>query len=106
MVGYELITRQRVFKGCSYSRIVYLIQEQGRKPNPDPVKKIEESLNNAGSDETIFRFMKKTMTKCWHTEASERPTVEKGGLQRISIKCSVIVMLLQLITVLFVLVCG
>ena len=83
MVEYELITRQRVFEGCSYGMIVYLIQDQGQKPDLEPVKKVEESLSDAGSNRNIFRFMEKTMTKCWHTEASERPTVKKGRLLRI-----------------------
>ena len=76
LIGYEIITRHRVFSdaGISYNAIIYQIQQNGQKPNMNIVNDIEKSLDQNSDDKTIFIQLKTIIEKSWNYEANKRPT--------------------------------
>ena len=79
MIGYEIITRQEIFRGSAKTRIdviLFSIKCKGQKPNPNFFHETEKSLNNK-RDLRVFGDLKKIVTDCWQTDAKDRPPIKK-----------------------------
>ena len=77
MIGYEIITRQVVFKDAAVTLdvLVTLIMSNGLKPNEKLIKEVKESLPENSIDSKIFDHLRAIVQACWKTLPEERPKV-------------------------------
>ena len=77
MIGYEILTRSLVFRpaGASFNVVVDAISTLGQKPNPQPVRDVENELKKEEhlEDYEIFKIMKSSMENCWKHSPNARP---------------------------------
>jgi len=77
MIGYEIITRRRVFgeSQVPLDVLMYLIKIEGQKPDESLMDEISNSLENRCSDHKIYLVVKKIVQQCWQNEAKDRPKI-------------------------------
>ena len=74
MIGYEIITRTRVFSGSQVSNdaLISLIKS-GQKPSEMYINEVDNGLVENSCESIIFNKLKKLVYECWQTDAGDRP---------------------------------
>jgi len=77
MIGYEIITRKRVYSDCQVPRdaLMLLIVVQGQKPNMEYVGRVGNTLAGNSSDTAIFDKLKDLVFRCWQTDVENRTSM-------------------------------
>ncbi|XP_076808714.1 uncharacterized protein LOC143451850 isoform X2 [Clavelina lepadiformis] len=84
MIGYEIITRKRVYHGAKSPGIVpNLIRSLGLRPDQKLLDLAESKLLNNQEDFHIFKCMKSIVTQCWDKNPEKRPNMQEV-LEKIS----------------------
>ena len=76
MIGYEILTRKRVFAGAAIrsDKLLHLIMTQGLKPSTVEVKKF---LMQNCKDSEICLELEEIVKQCWQTMPEERPKISE-----------------------------
>ena len=77
MIGYEIITRTRVFSGSQVSEdaLIYKIKTEGQKPDESSMDKVDNAQVENSVESIIFNTLKKIVYECWQTDADDRPKI-------------------------------
>jgi len=77
MIGYEILTRKRVFDGSQVPLdvLMYLIKNEGRKPDESCLNKVSKTLKKTKNEHKIFSKLKTIVQQCWKTDAQKRPKI-------------------------------
>ena len=75
MIGYEIITRTRVFEGSGVpmDTLMYLIKTDGQKPDVSRIDEISHRLKKKSSGQKTLMKLKEIVLQCWQTKAEDRP---------------------------------
>ena len=79
MIGYEVITRERVYSGSQVAdaTLIELIVDRGQKPNIQSIDNVGDILVADSIDKAIFDKIKKVVYRCWQTNAENRPKISE-----------------------------
>ena len=80
MVGYEIITFQRIYSNASGSvrLIIQSIVDFGVKPDEQEFQKVNENLTEE-RDQKIFQVLTELVKQCWNSLPEARPTALQGN---------------------------
>ena len=80
MVGYEIITLQRIYSNISgsHSLIIQSIVDFGTKPDEQEFQKVNEKLSKE-RDQNIFQVLTELVKQCWSSPPEARPTALQGN---------------------------
>ena len=87
MIGYEIVTRRRIFDGCQVSPklLLHLIMQNGQKPDKNWINEVALGLND-GKDKEILRVLEEVVCGCWETKPEKRPKISEVKNQFDSLK--------------------
>jgi len=80
MVGYEIVTRTRVFSNAALSDVALLelIRTVNQKPDEKMLAEVAKSLKEScNSDFELCDKLTKVVVECWKTKADDRPKISK-----------------------------
>ena len=73
MVLYTLLARQTPFPNAAFELVYLYSVKEGKRPDTSPINEFRNSLNF--SDKQIVTALELIMTKCWHQEPEQRPSM-------------------------------
>ena len=76
MIGYEILTRERIFSASQipFDVLVSLIITRGQKPSENDLEKIQNALTEE-TDQAIFHKLNEIVHRCWQFEPDNRPDI-------------------------------
>ena len=82
MVGYEILTRTRVYLCNCHPDIIIAAICCGTKPNQNTIAEVEAEVEKLNDDtnKKIVRTIKSVVEACWKFEPTDRPTMSEGYL--------------------------
>ena len=77
MIGYEILTRKKVYhdRAAPHEVVVDAIRTRGQKPNERNITEVADSLPPNSVDAKIFKKLNEIVKECWKFEPSDRPKI-------------------------------
>ena len=75
MVLYTLLARQTPFPDATFKEVYLNSVKEGKRPDTSPINELRDSLNF--NDKQIVTALELIMTKCWHQDPEQRPSMVK-----------------------------
>jgi len=75
MVLYTLLARQTPFPNATFQGVYLNSVKEGKRPDTSPINEFRDSMNF--NDKQIVTALELIMTKCWHQDPEQRPSMVK-----------------------------